>query len=41
MGAFRNLEGVEGDEVDCVYAAPFEGREDVRVGSYWEVRENG
>lgn len=32
MGAFCDLEGVEGDEVDSVDVTPFEGREDVRVG---------
>ncbi|KAL4936684.1 hypothetical protein BDV06DRAFT_88914 [Aspergillus oleicola] len=41
VGAFRDLESVEGDEVDCVDSASFEGREDMRVWSDWEVREDG
>lgn len=36
MGAFCDLEGVEGYEVDCVDVVSFEGREDVRVGFCWE-----
>lgn len=41
VGAFGDFEGVERDEVDGVDSASFEGREDVRVRSCGEVREDG
>lgn len=32
MGAFRDFEGIEGDEVDSIDVVAFQGRENVTVG---------
>lgn len=40
MGAFCDLEGVEGDEVDGVDVVSFERGEDVRVGFCGEGGED-